>query len=758
MAASSARRIPEDRAPSAASHWTEQGVWPASWLHPSPNPPVDCGVYFLAFFAQAIRTRWRLSASGLYELWIDGACYGRGPENGWHRRWAYDVWEIEMEEGSHEVAVRVWTGRYRAFPGSRPGVGDRFVLCAEKPLEISTGSAAWKWFPETAVRLGHSDHRESATGATHWDLGKGCLFEPTNPSYDPVKGSPAREVTACLGESDEPLIAAAELPDLFRRKWTDHVVRMSEGPLSSSDWTRWLRDGKLAVPAGSRVRVVCDLQSYLCFDPELSLGGGSGAIVRMRSMEALMNEPDGGAASKGDRAEGTFTSGVFDTCRTDGRELTFRPHWFRCGRFLEIEIETDSEPLDVGPLVLWETRMNLADVRTFECEEKLHSQIAPVAIRTLQCCSHWTLVDCPYYEQGQWLGDARIQALCHYVAWPSNPLVKKFLRAGAEAPLVDGVPPAFFPGDPEVRIPSFAFWWVCAVCDYALWRGDRSFVGDLARTARRILDDLAGRLANGGTLPGWKFADWAWQDGIPPGAEEGDDAFHPLLAIYILERFADVEEWLREPELAARWRRLAGLLVNRVLERFLRNQRIVDCRDGASSEHVQSLVALSKSIPMELRKHALDLLKNDVELTRTRLFFRHYVFEAAGLGADSFAPWTQLLQRNFSTFPETEEPTRSDCHAWSAHPLYHLATQWAGIRPAAFGFEAVSIDPKPPLLEAFVGRVSHQKGLIEVSGEVATHEWVYQITLPPGLPGRFHGADLKPGAQVIRVPFQDSAC
>lgn len=56
--------------------------------------------------------------------------------------------------------------------------------------------------------------------------------------------------------------------------------------------------------------------------------------------------------------------------------------------------------------------------------------------------------------------------------------------------------------------------------------------------------------------------------------------------------------------------------------------------------------------------------------------------------------WFDLPSQGFKTTPEQPEPTRSDCHAWGAHPLFHFYASILGIRPAAPGFSRVEIAPQ----------------------------------------------------------------
>ena len=52
-----------------------------------------------------------------------------------------------------------------------------------------------------------------------------------------------------------------------------------------------------------------------------------------------------------------------------------------------------------------------------------------------------------------------------------------------------------------------------------------------------------------------------------------------------------------------------------------------------------------------------------------------------------------MLADGLTTWAEHPEPTRSDCHAWSAHPALDLLRVVAGIRPGSAGFKTVVIEP-----------------------------------------------------------------
>ena len=90
---------------------------------------------------------------------------------------------------------------------------------------------------------------------------------------------------------------------------------------------------------------------------------------------------------------------------------------------------------------------------------------------------------------------------------------------------------------------------------------------------------------------------------------------------------------------------------------------------------------------------------DDPSLTQATYYFQFYLFRAmktAGLGDDyllRLGPWRKMLDLGLTTWAETPEPTRSDSHAWSAHPNYDLLTTVAGVEPATPGFATVRIQP-----------------------------------------------------------------
>jgi len=128
-------------------------------------------------------------------------------------------------------------------------------------------------------------------------------------------------------------------------------------------------------------------------------------------------------------------------------------------------------------------------------------------------------------------------------------------------------------------------------------------------------------------------------------------------------------------------------------------------------------------------------------MTAATYYFRFYLARAldhAGMG-DSYltllGPWRVMLSLGLSTWAESPEPTRSDSHAWSAHPNYDLLTIVAGIRPRTAGFGTVFFEPHLGTLNHVSASMPIPKGLVQVEYNRVANGVEADVSLPPGVSG-----------------------
>jgi hypothetical protein len=244
--------------------------------------------------------------------------------------------------------------------------------------------------------------------------------------------------------------------------------------------------------------------------------------------------------------------------------------------------------------------------------------------------------------------------------------------------------------------------------------------------------------------PSWNYMDWVptWKNGTPP--DTGLSGVLNLLYVHALRLAADLEDQANEPELSSRCRRLADRTSAACKSVFFSPARGLFADDVAHrfySEHSQCLAVLGGLVDGAMRPAFEAGLFGARDLDRTTIYFTHYYFETCRLlgRMDKFhermSLWFDLFHLGLRTTVESPEPTRSDCHAWGAHPAFHYLTTILGIRPGSPGFATVRIQPQLGPLAWARGSLPHPLGRISVDVRNDAGRLSGTIALPPGLTG-----------------------
>jgi hypothetical protein len=217
--------------------------------------------------------------------------------------------------------------------------------------------------------------------------------------------------------------------------------------------------------------------------------------------------------------------------------------------------------------------------------------------------------------------------------------------------------------------------------------------------------------------------------------------------VWALVQAADLEASLGEPELARLWRRRAKALARRAVACFWDESRGLLAEDEARrhfAEHSQALALLSGLLEEPQRTRVGQGLLDDPGLLPATYYFSHYLFEAYRLLGrvdklqERLVQWNALSELGLKTTVEKPEPTRSDCHGWSAHPLYHYFTTILGGRPGEPGCRTVTIRPQLGGLAWARGALVHPLGEIVVDFQAGDDGLRARVTLPDGLTGVLH--------------------
>jgi len=295
------------------------------------------------------------------------------------------------------------------------------------------------------------------------------------------------------------------------------------------------------------------------------------------------------------------------------------------------------------------------------------------------------------------------------------------------------------------------------VYDFVLWRGNDDFICEIMPSVRYVLDCFSKYLNKEGLLeklPGWNFVDWApeWRRnnnyGMPPDAEFGVSGVINWQYAYTLGLAANLHSMLGDMEFTEIYRQKGRILADNLTDRFYDDKRglFADTIDKKHfSEHSQCLAILSGYLNASMKFKVGKALLSSSGLTKTTTYFSHYLFETfAELGAAKaffkrLAPWLNLDSLGLKTLLEEPEPSRSDCHAWSAHPLYHFYATVAGVKPALAGFKQVKITPMLGSLNKFSAKIVHPAGAISVKYRKTDNgNLKVKISLPPDICGELN--------------------
>lgn len=171
---------------------------------------------------------------------------------------------------------------------------------------------------------------------------------------------------------------------------------------------------------------------------------------------------------------------------------------------------------------------------------------------------------------------------------------------------------------------------------------------------------------------------------------------------------------------------------------------------------------ITGAIPEAKMKQVMNKVLTDTSLSQATFYYRFYLtiaLKKAGLSNmyyDQLKPWRNMLAAGLTTFAENPDPTRSDCHAWSASPNYDFLSTLCGIVPDAPGFKKILIQPSPGPLTEISGTMPHPQGTVVVDlKRSGTNGIKGEVTLPPNTSGRFvwNGKEIKlsAGKQAVNL-------
>lgn len=755
--------------------WAKRGIWKAKWIANTEEQHAHLSAYRNCFRIEMEQeVRIHVSGDAVYSLYLDGVELLRGPELGEPERYCFDTLDLRLTAGSHVFCALVWTFGECA-PFAKISLKNGFILAAEGELSAVLDTNVQKWhgkiLPGVTMRrcctVGPEieiDHKSfpsdvESGGGTGWNV--------------PIELYNGRKAVPGIEYRTQHLMVPGALPEQYGEKIRNtEVVYVSgcadhfydEKACISEEielWQSKLDKGLFSVRPQTTRKILLRLDDYYCGFPVLKCSGGFGSVVSVRWCEALLQEPSK-PHLKGDRSVfvNRYFHGQCDRlfCGGKDNEMLYFP-WYRSGCFVELLIQTGAESLEIKKFELKESRYPMQMEASFHVSDERLNECVKPALRTLQMCMHDTYMDCPYYEQLMYLGDARIQMLLNYLVSADCRLAEKSIRLIANGRMDDGLLQCRYPAFVKLGIPPFSMLFAGIVNDYVKHVANPETLREILPRLREVMDSLEKYMRPNGLVmfpDSWNFVDWVreWETdnlsfraGSSPESSDGISGVVNWTYAYALGQAAELHDLIGEHELAARYKRLGEQLSKKLTGLLYRPEKglFSDLQDrDLFSEHSQCLALLSGFLPADIETNVSSaLFSRNIKIAEATVYFSFYYFEACFKYTrfDKFMErmqlWFDMKKSNLHTMLESPEPSRSDCHAWSAHPLYHYFASLFGVRPDSAGCRTVKITPMIGNLESGQCSLPHPYGNIDISFQKSVGKIVWQITLPQEMTGRF---------------------
>jgi len=407
----------------------------------------------------------------------------------------------------------------------------------------------------------------------------------------------------------------------------------------------------------------------------------------------------------------------------DGRQTHHSFTW-KGFRYVKLRFRSCFKKVKVHSVKAILTTYPFEERGSFHCDEDKLNAVFDICRYTIQLCSNEFIVDTPWREQGQWLGDVSAVTLGGiYACFGDVKLPAKFLRQSAANQLPTGLltnVTNVVSSNWQWVLSDYSLWWIIALWNHYLYTGKDHWIHHFYPHVSKIVYTFLNYIDEYGLvkdMPYGIFIDWADVD------KRGECAvLNALLyaTLGVVEKMAELKQDSYILRLVQKAR--DGIKANFTL-RFYDGKRgcFVDANiDGnlsvKVSEHANAAAILwelcHENIALEIIKDFYE--KRSISYTEAQPFFTMVVLQALDkVGRFDLAlevireRWgKRMVERGASSTYEEwgingswrsgeySGFLRSQSHAWSAHPAEFLICNLIGLKILEAGCGKVQLRPK----------------------------------------------------------------
>lgn len=232
---------------------------------------------------------------------------------------------------------------------------------------------------------------------------------------------------------------------------------------------------------------------------------------------------------------------------TDG-EQTFESFTWKSFRYMKLRFRSCFKPITIHNVHGVVSTYPYEERGQFSSDDQTLNSIFDISRATIRLCSNEFIMDTPWREQLQWLGDTSLVTVpAIHTCFGDTALTRKFfIQSGQnQHPTgmlsnISNVPNHNWRG----TIPDFSLWWIKGLLDQYMYTGDNTLLNRLYPQALRILDahlDYLNEKTLIEDMPYWTFLDWADTD------KAGICTAYNAIFYYILQCLCQLAEFRNDP-------------------------------------------------------------------------------------------------------------------------------------------------------------------------------------------------------------------
>jgi hypothetical protein len=741
-------------------HSLLENQWQASWIAVPGESPTGYGVYL---FRKKIDLNSKpdsfvihLSADNRYKLFVNEKQVSLGPARGDLDHWNFTTLDIAqyLHAGKNIIAAQVWNeGEWR--PEGQISFRTGFILQGSDHNEkIIITDSSWKCTRDDAYRpirfktptyyvAGPGEQLDMNRYLANWR--KLDFPDDSWKNAQAIMPGIPKGLIGGYGTVSGWLLIPSSIPPM--EMTNQRLVKLEKAEAVQIPARFPSVKTAFEIPAHTEATIILDQGFLTNAYPEIIFSGGRAGSITLSYAEALYIK----YPAKGNRneTEGKEFIGRRDSITSNGsREQDFTPLTFRTYRYIQIKIATQSDPLSIedifGTFTGYPFQLN---ARMITDDPEL-GKIFEIGWRTARLCAMETYMDCPYYEQLQYIGDARIQALISLYNSGDERLLRNAVNQMDDSRRPEGVTLSRHPSYTPQYIPTFSFWYIGMLHDYMMYGRDSNFIKTKLPGERQILQYFRRYQQKDGSLKGvpyWMFTDWVelkgWNSGVGPIGTNGNSALLDLQLLWAYQLAADLETKYGLSSYVSLYSQYADQLKKTIRDKYWSSGRNLFAdrpEKDYFSQHANTLAILTGIVNGTQANTIGKRMLTDSALAPASIYFKFYLHQAlvkAGLGNDYLNwldQWRENIHMGLTTWAEISDinNARSDCHAWGASPNIEFFRTVMGIDSEAPGFETIKIEPRLGHLKNISGEIPHPRGKIFASYQLENGKWKIQIRLP----------------------------